>query len=216
MKQKTLFLLLIVWFWGVSFAHQPRIVWESVHDESNPILVQNPTISQAFYGILSGTADVYQIQTETGILLYANLVVPDLSGQRTDFVMEISDGSARSTKINGKKWQRSGFYEEFAGDMYLQWPVWEQKVDPGTYTITISNPGNQGKYSLAIGKMESFPVNEILHTFKVLPTLKTDFFDKPVWMVVYNKIWLRMGELLLVIAGLVLIVWGLVRYFKRK
>jgi hypothetical protein len=51
--------------------------------------IQNPEISQAFYGILSGQQDVYQIVSDTGFLLYVNLVVPDISGSRTDFAVDV-------------------------------------------------------------------------------------------------------------------------------
>jgi hypothetical protein len=57
------------------------------------IHIQNPEISQAFYGILSGQRDTYQIVTETGFLLYVNIVVPNMSGQTTDFTVYIMEGN---------------------------------------------------------------------------------------------------------------------------
>jgi hypothetical protein len=63
----------------------------------------------------------------------------------------------------------------------------EKQVGSGTYIIRVSNPGNQGKYSLAIGKLESFSLNETIYTYKVLPELKTVFFEKP-WYTAYRNI----------------------------
>lgn len=85
--------------------------------------------------------------------------------------------------MDGNKFQWEPFYEEFAGDEYLKGPEREQQVSAGDYTIRVSNINNQGKYSLAIGKIESFPADEILKTFVALPHLKTQFFNKPRWTV---------------------------------
>lgn len=116
--------------------------------------------------------------------MYISIVVPDLSGQRTDFVVDIIEGNdAIYTRMNGSKFTRTPFHEEFAGDDYLKGPEWEQEVGAGDYTIIVSNTANQGKYSLAIGKIESFPADEILKTFSALPQLKTQFFNKPRWAV---------------------------------
>lgn len=83
--------------------------------------VQNPEVSQAFYGNLVGQEDVYQIVSTTGFLLYVNILSPDLSGSRTDFMVDIIEGDAAIyTRIDGKKFQRSKFFEPFGGDAYLQ------------------------------------------------------------------------------------------------
>lgn len=175
--KKIFSLLALLMLLGTCSAHQPRITFGEFHPKGNPVIVTHPEISQAFYGDLSGQSDYYQITSDTWFLLYASIVVPDLTGSRTDFVLGILQGNVRLEKWEGSRLQRSGFYEKFAGDEYLQWPLWERQVGSGVYTIIISNPGNQGKYSLAIGKIESFPLNEIIKTLKVLPILKTQFFD---------------------------------------
>ena len=114
----SIFFLLM---FGFTFAHQPRLVWGNESSETNPINIKNPEISQAFYGVLSGHADYYQIKMDTGFLLYVNIVVPDLSGQRTDFIVDISEeNSAISIRLDGRRFHWTGFYEEFAGDHYLR------------------------------------------------------------------------------------------------
>ncbi|MEI6773397.1 MAG: hypothetical protein WCL18_00775 [bacterium] len=72
---------------GYTFAHQPRLVFNQPVGQVIPI--QNPEVSQAFYGILSGQEDVYKIVADTGFLLYVNLVVPNISGYKTDFTVDI-------------------------------------------------------------------------------------------------------------------------------
>lgn len=175
-------------FWVCS-AHQPRLVRDQPNSEVNPIIIGNPEVSQAFYGILSGHADYYQITMDTGFLLYANIVVPDLSGQRTDFIVDImQDKNAVYMRLDGRKFQRTGFYEEFAGDQYFAWPQRERQVSAWTYTIIVSNKDNQGKYSLAIGKIESFPIGEWLKTIVRLPGLKIHFFDKSFFAIFEGRI----------------------------
>ena len=83
--------------------------------------IQNPEVSQAFYGILSGQEDVYQIVSDTGFLLYVNLVVPNISGHTTDFTVDIIEGtSAVYTRLDGKVFTWTDFFEPFAGDAYFQ------------------------------------------------------------------------------------------------
>ncbi|MEI8091419.1 MAG: hypothetical protein WCG98_04190 [bacterium] len=128
MKKTLIFLLAISAVFGVCSAHQPRLVRQQSNSEVNPVIVTKPEVSQAFYGILSGHADYYQIKMDTGFSLFVSLVVPDLpagrhglSGQRTDFVVDIAGANkAVYTRLDGRKFQRTGFYEEFAGDQYLQ------------------------------------------------------------------------------------------------
>ncbi|MFA7718088.1 MAG: hypothetical protein WC875_05215 [Candidatus Absconditabacterales bacterium] len=206
MKKLFVPVLAVFMMLGICSAHQPRIEFDQSHPETNPVVVSNPEISQAFYGDLQGQPDYYQITSDTGFLLYANIVVPDLSGSRTDFIVELFNGSSLLTRLDGTQVQWSGFYEPFAGDQYLRGPAREQQVSSGTYTIIVSNPGNQGKYSLAIGKIESFNLKETIHTFKVLPQLKTQFFNKPAWTIVDNKIGLFLGIGLLVLVGVIFII----------
>jgi hypothetical protein len=79
MKKSLIFLLAIFAMTGICSAHQPRLERNQVSDEANPIVITKPEVSQAFYGILSGHADYYQIKMDTGFQLYVSLVVPQLS-----------------------------------------------------------------------------------------------------------------------------------------
>lgn len=91
--------------------------------------MQNPEISQAFYGMLSGQEDRYQIVSDTGFLLYVNIVVPAQEGQRTDFIVEIIEANDLiSTRLDGSQFQRTYFYEPFGGDAYLMGPTFEKQV----------------------------------------------------------------------------------------
>ncbi len=71
------------------------------------------------------------------------------------------------------------------------------------YSIRVSNIGNQGKYSLAIGKKEVFSIKEIIHTYKILPTLKMVFFEKPRYTVIGNSIAISLLVMLLLLIAVV-------------
>lgn len=202
-----IFALLLI---GFTFAHQPRLVFEQ--PAGQVVNIQKPEISQAFYGILSGQDDVYQIISDTGFLLYVNIVVPKIYGSRTDFTVDVIEGNnAVYTRLDGKKFAWTDFFEPFAGDMYLQWPSLEKQVGSGTYTIRVANIGDQGKYSLAIGKIESFTVKEMIKTFKAMPDLKMVFFEKPRYTIFRNYVWLM---ILWTIIILILVVWWIIKLVK--
>ncbi|MFA7298406.1 MAG: hypothetical protein WC010_02050 [Candidatus Absconditabacterales bacterium] len=204
-----IFSLLLI---GVTFAHQPRLVFDQPVGQI--IHIQNPEVSQAFYGVLSGQDDIYQIISDTGFLLYVNIVVPKIYGSRTDFTVDIIEGNnIVYTRLDGKAFVWTDFFEPFAGDTYLQGPSLEKQVGSGIYIIRVANPAYQGKYSLAIGKLESFPLNETIHTYKVLPELKTVFFEKP-WYIIFRNI--IGGMLLLSIIIVILIIWGIIKFIKYK
>ena len=71
-------------------------------------------------------------------------------------------------------------FEEFGGDYYLQGPSFNQNVSAGTYYVKIFNANNTGKYSLAMGPIESFPPDESLKALISIPLLKEQIFGKPV------------------------------------
>ena len=75
MKKTFLILASTFALYGVVFAHLPRLEMTT----NEVIQVQNPEISQAFYGNLHGQPDIYEIKMDTGFLLYVSIVVPDLS-----------------------------------------------------------------------------------------------------------------------------------------
>jgi len=81
MKSKILICSLLTFiFAGAVSAHQPRLVYRmSQSSENNPIVISNPDISQAFYGILDGNSDYYQLVLPSEQEIYLNLLLPDLS-----------------------------------------------------------------------------------------------------------------------------------------
>ncbi|MCC7561045.1 MAG: hypothetical protein KO318_11570 [Methanobacterium sp.] len=176
-----IFVLLLVSI-SMANAHQPRLdIGTSVSIE-NPIMVDDPEISKAFYGELDGKPVYYQIHSPQPFQLYVNLLVPTSPGQGGELVSaEVTDSSGEMIMfLNGTNSTWTPYFEEFGGDYYLNGPEATLNVPAGTYNIRVFNTQNQGKYSIAIGKIESFPANEAISALFTLPLLKEQFFSKPV------------------------------------
>lgn len=174
-------ILVIVIIFSVSlgFAHQPRLA-SYINSMDNPILVQNPEVSQAFYGQLEGNPAYYLVRSNSSFQLYINILVPDNPGAQLMSV-EISNSSGRSlAKLDANtKWEP--YFEKFGGDGYLKGPEFNQTMPAGDYYIKVFNAQNQGKYSLAIGDIETFPPSEALNAIFLLPILKAQIFEVPVF-----------------------------------
>jgi len=206
---KTLFLIILITFCAVTaLAHQPRIVQEASQD--NPVIVNDPEVSKAYYAELTGTPHYYKIQTDKTIRFYVNILTPEAEGGRPDFLINLFKDEKQIVTIQGNTWKP--YYEEFARDDYWQGPEYESQLEPGTYYIVVSGEKNTGKYALAIGKVESFPIKEIIRTIYLLPTLKTWFFGKSLLTAYFNIV----GVLLLLVFVLLFIMVTLTIWYRKK
>ncbi|MDD2731544.1 MAG: hypothetical protein PHW33_05495, partial [Candidatus Portnoybacteria bacterium] len=136
-----------------------------------------------------------------------------------DFKVRIhrtSEPLAELTTLESQPSAWTRFYEKFAGDWYWQGPEFERTVSAGVYEMEVSSPDNIGKYVLAVGKEEKFPLEETLKTISSLPELKTDFFNKSVFSSFFNLVGLFVSlATLLILAAIAGLVW-LVRKIIKK
>jgi len=205
-----LFFIISCLFLPDVFAHQPRLVC----DETT-ILVDQPEISKAYYGSLRGKPAVYRIASGEPFRLYVNILVPDMQAIDKDVSVKILKQGEVLSVLDGGGFDWTQFYEPFAGDTYFRGPHYAQEQDAGIYEIQVYSPDNQGKYVLAIGDKEAFPLGELVRTYAVLPRLKSEFFGKSPFSAYLNI----MGVFLavnLVLAGVILIVIFYSVKFIRK
>ena len=209
MNKTFLFSIILVFVFSFNvLAHQPRIDFGQ-GTISNPIQVDKPEISKAYYSSLNGNPEYYIINSDKDFNLYLNILSPDIPNSKTDFSVEVISNNFNFT-LNGKEWKN--FYEPFGGDNYLQGPELDKQVTSGTYLIKVSNTNNQGKYSLAIGKIESFPPLEIIKTTFALPKIKKDFFNKSVLTAYFNL----SGLFILVTIVIIICIIYAIRYLIKK
>lgn len=203
--KKIIFPLLVFLFlatpWAV-FAHQPRIVIKS-----KVVRIKNPEISQAFYAELKGQPTYYAIESNVSFVLYLNLLVPDLLNIKKDVSVWVYSGNMEDGKelrlLNGQNFNWVPFYEKFASDKYFKGPELRMTLGSGKYLIKVFNSINQGKYVLAIGDKEKFPLGEAISAFILLPSLKKNFFNKSALSAYLNRIGLFTFIFFLTIAGII-------------
>jgi len=193
-------------------AHQPRIVQEG----TGLIVVEDPEISKAYYGELKGEPTTYTFSSEEEIDIYINLLVPYTETEEHEvFSAELLDSEGKQIALldgYGHNW--TIFYEEFGQDTYWKGPELGEdfksisKIPAGTYYIRVFNEDNTGKYVLAVGDKESFPISEIINAIITVPIIKFVFFGKPE-ILIFS---------LLLIAGVGVAIYFLVtrRKIKKK
>lgn len=150
------------------FAHQPRVV-----GNETSIRVEEPEISKAYYGELSGQPVNYYISSSQPFDLYVGLLLPVMPGVVKNLSAKIYRNSELISELNGIKFDWKFFYEEFANDEYWWGPEFRSLASPAEYRVEVYRPDeNSGKYIVAIGEKESFPLSEIITTARNLPKVK--------------------------------------------
>lgn len=216
MNKKLWFLAVFLFFFVVAkqvSAHQPNYV-----DKQITIADNEPEISKAYYGELTGTPAEYTIISKNNFSMYASILSPDIVGAQKNYQVQILDSSNTVVATLNNPlvtWQH--WYETFGGDWYWQGPEFKQDFPGGTYKVVVTNANNKGKYVLAIGEVESFPVSKTLHTVSELYKTKTEFFGKP-WYSIFGG---AIGKGLLVFVLLVFftgcfIIWLLQRRIVKN
>jgi hypothetical protein len=61
---------------SVCLAHIPEIVLEDRDYTKEPIIVEDPEVSYAYYGKLQGSPQLYEIESDERFHLYVSLLVP--------------------------------------------------------------------------------------------------------------------------------------------
>jgi hypothetical protein len=88
-------------------------------------------------------------------------------------------------------WER--WYEPFGSDWYLQGPVYESQVSAGTYYIEVHSDNNTEAYSLAIGRIESFSLLDIIKVVLYVPLIKALYWGNYVNIAFYICIFLAIA-----------------------
>lgn len=153
-------------------AHQPRIV------EGGTIEVTDPEISKAYYGQLDGSPHLYTIHADKDFDLYVSILVPDAKSPKKDVWAEVFKKNLLLSALGGSGAKWVSFFEPFGQSTYWEGGEYKARVEAGVYTVKVSSPDNDSKYSLAIGETEKFDIKETLNALKSIPHLKRDFFDE--------------------------------------
>ena len=192
---------------GSALGHQPVLI------DSEATEVVEPEISKAYFGKLSGAPHTYRIDSDVEFNLYVGILVPEDGNPKKDVTAEIYAGTELIATLGGVGAEWATFYEPFGQNTYWDGGEYRTRAPAGVYTITISSPENQSKYSLAIGEIEFFDLEDRANALVVLPEIQREFFgSSPVEMVgtrfgIFN---------LVVILGAALVSSLLYRLLVRK
>ena len=193
------------------FAHQPRLVG----NETN-VVVDQPEISKAYYGSLGGRPATYRIESAEPFRLYVNILVPDIEGIDKDVSVKILKQGSVISILDGIEHDWTQFYEPFAGDHYFRGAEYVKEQDAGTYDIEVYSPDNQGKYVLAIGDREAFPLGELARTYTVLPRLKSEFFGKSPFSAYFNIMGIFLAVILIIAGVIIITVFYSIKFIRKK
>jgi hypothetical protein len=210
MKANFFFIILCLFLPNV-FAHQPRLVG----NETN-VVVDQPEISKAYYGSLSGKPATYRIESTEPFRLYVNILVPDMEGIDKDVSVKILRQGTVISILDGIEHDWTQFYEPFAGDHYFRGSEYVKEQDAGTYDIEVYSPDNQGKYVLAIGDREAFPLGELVRTYAVLPRLKSEFFGKSPFSAYFNIMGIFLAVILVITGVISVTVFYGIRLIRKR
>jgi len=208
---KKYLILFLILFIGLASAHLPRLVYDD--NLSSPLNVENPEVSQAFYGELKGAAEYYRISSDSDFNFYSGLLSPVIEDSKTNFKAEISFGDELILLEKNETWEK--FYEEFAGDDYFEGPEIEFNASAGDYLIKVYNEENKGKYVLVVGKIESFTLGETVKTYFNLPLLKI-YFEKSPLTAYFNILGIGLLVFLIILAGIIVGVYFVIKKLKKK
>jgi hypothetical protein len=165
---------------STAYAHQPRMVMDRHNSQNDPIFVESPEISKAYYGFLERQPDFYKIHSDSSFDFYAQILVPDVSPfNKNVFHVDVTNSNGTLvTMLDGSNhtWQK--FHEDFGNDDYLAGPERRMVLPAGSYYMKVYNHDNEGRYSLAIGEVESFPIEEIVNSMLVVPQIGNRFFNE--------------------------------------
>jgi hypothetical protein len=223
MKKNIIFIIAAFFVFGFlfsanqAFAHQPRMV-----SGADKIIVNNPEISQAFYATLSGQPQIYEINSDKPFILYSNILTPQIKNATStnDFsilIYEQKEGRDPGLLevLAGPKFKWTEFYEPVAGDDYFRGPEFRREVGAGKYLVKVIQPDFKGKYVLAIGEKEKFPIAEIVKAIFVLPQEKK-FFEKSVFSIFSAQagFYFLISTIIIILAALS--VWLAIWFVKKR
>ncbi len=186
------------------FAHQPRIV------AGTPMTaIEEPEISKAYYGELTGEPHVFYFETSEPLDFYMNILVPDVPGAKKDVSAALLDPHAPEVPlalVGGVDTTWKPFFEEFARDDYFQADEYRTELPAGEYQIRVWSSNNDSAYSLAVGEIESFGFWDIVDAYIKIPQIKSFFFEKSPFSAFLSPILVApLGVLLMLVGGFIFV-----------
>ena len=161
---RSLALSLLIFISGthVADAHVPNLVHPENPDDA--VIVEDPGLSQAFYGRLDGFPHAYEVHSDESFSLSVKLLVPDIDEAKNDIsaiIVEMPEREGRVrevTRLYAKDAAWVSEFEPWGGDTYRIGPSYEATLEPGTYRLEVNTPNNEEPYVLVVGEREEMTI----------------------------------------------------------
>lgn len=169
--------------------------WPIVRGEVSQHAVEevvDPVWSRAYYGTLAGHPHTYEFTLTATTTVFIQTLLPELPAAHSltkpsGLLVEVlpSGRVEEVVRLQPEQAEWMSEYEPFGGDRYLQGPVFDEVLTPGTYLFEISTPDNMTKYALVIGDEERWRGTNPLVLLGRIYQVK-QFFEKP-WYAIWQS-----------------------------
>lgn len=212
MKYSIFFSFLLMGSALPAYAHVPLVVTQdSLYDITT---IEDPELSQAFYGSLADFPHTYEIRADEPFHLYAEVLVPDIESTQNivnGIVVRATGQKGRVEEVarllaKDATWE--SFYEPWGGDTYRKGAVFEKDLERGVYRIEVSTPDNRQKYVLVVGKREDSGGIGYFETIGRIADVKTFFGKSKIRVIESPLVYIPLLLSILLVVGL----W----YWRRR
>lgn len=187
------------------FTEQPTL-----HDIET---IQDPRVTQLFFGELIGAPHTYEISASEPFTLSLELRTPrtaSSTGTISSIVVKVP-GRGRVeevTRLVGRDASWEEHRDEMTKDVYLRGATYHGDLGPGTYHIEVHTPDNMEKYMLKVGTEDEMIIGYV-ELLSRLRSVKHFYGTSPLWLVATPYVYVP----LLMLCGLGLLSWHV---WKRR
>ena len=168
-------------------AHQPVLNDSDPRSRDDPYVIEEPEVSKAIFSILQGEPHYYRLLSNTEFFFYVGITTPKLEGCGliATFSFDVLDDAFKVIEtFDGTQFHWWKWYEKFGRNWYWIGPEMgkdfkaNRLYPAGTYYIRVYNASHQGKYVLAVGDIEDFPLSVIVKLPFTIPVINSTFWDE--------------------------------------
>lgn len=157
-------------------------------EQQDVLLIEELSLSQAFYGSLENFPHTYEIRVQESLPLYVQVRVPDTDEARDVISGILVKQPAKKGRVeeiarmNAKDaaWER--VFDMRGGDHYRVGTTYEAVLEPGVYHLQVYSPDNREKYVLVVGTEEKMTLGYFSY-LKRLMEVKKFMGKSPVWII---------------------------------
>lgn len=123
----------------------------------DPVPLKDINAPRTFQSELKSIPDRYAFTLHAQQTVYVNLLIPEISGARKDFLVEIISERGARYAMDGAYFLKWTPFAGSDGKPYLKGPEIAPSLYPGNYTLSVSNTDNHGSYVLVISNAPGNP-----------------------------------------------------------